>query len=249
MIDRLSSWIVAALVLTALPAVLLVGVQPAALLFLLHVPAVLAYLLLVRAAWRALHRRPWDLQVRGRMRLGGAAGVLVPLLFLVLWGVGRETGFVRAQLTVKRADHQTSSRWQDWADRVPATPIQHTGLAVTAPAGALGDAFRAALRHHWSAGDGSQLHGTVALACEPPFAGWPLWKSEEVGCRVAIELQMRKADVEVARCTTIDMQVQGTWTAIGTMSRRDFHEWLGDDLGEKVRDTIAQRVRKLHDPK
>lgn len=247
--DRLSFWIAAAVVLTGGAALFAIGFQFAALLFVLHVPAVLAYLLIVRAVWLGLQRKPWALQLGGRAVGKGAAGIAVPFLFVLLWGVAREGGFVDAQISYKQSGHETGSHWSNWEMRVPERVIPDPGLAVTAPAGAFGDGFRRALLHQWIAADGAQLHGTVAFDCEPRFAPWPLWKAAEFESKAAIELQMRRTGVEEARCMTITMTLRGSWTAVGLMSHRNFQEWVGREIGEKVHRVIAGRVKDLHNPK
>ena len=253
MTNRLSFWIVASVVFVGACALFLFGFSGLGLTSLLmllpHVPAVCAVLLTTRALVLAVCGRPWGLEFRGRTYGNGPSGLVVPALFLLLWTVARENGFVKAHISVKNMQHNSSSFATGWEDRVPEHAISTPGLAVTAPAGILGDTFRQALRHHWSDGDGSQLHGAVRLVHEPPFAGWPLYKSVDVQCQVEADLQMRRPSEEIARCTTLTMKIGGTWTAIGTFSRRDFHEWLGSELGRMVRDEIGNRVRKLRDPK
>lgn len=249
MTNRLSFWVVASVALVGACAIFLSGFRLASLLLLMHVPAVCAVVLLTRALVLAVRGQPWGLEFRGRTVLDGMLGIAAPMVFLLLWTVARESGVVSAQLSVKNTQFRSSSHWTGWQDRVPERPITNPGVAVTAPMGVLGDSFRTELRHQWSAGDGSQLHADLRLVCEPPFAGWPLYKSVNVQCRIEADVQMRRPSEDVARCATLTMTIEGTWTAIGIVSRRDFHEWLGRDLGDKARDAIGDKFRKLHEKK
>jgi hypothetical protein len=99
--DKLTFWLAIAAVATVAAAVATTGAGAVAgagfaLVVLLIVaavgPAVLATLLLVRWAWLRHRGRPTALLVRGRPRLEGASGVLVPAAILLVWCAMRETG-------------------------------------------------------------------------------------------------------------------------------------------------------------
>jgi hypothetical protein len=247
--DRLSFWIAVAAVIPCGLAVFITGFSPGILLAVplgaLHVPAVLATLLLGRAMWRLLRKRSWALKLGDREVLGGIGGFAVPILFLVAWTVARESGVVGANTCRTSAGSTRTTVTNAWRSEAPESALPRSGLAVRAPAGALGDAFAGQLRGGWITADNSRLYGSVTLACEPPFAGWPLYKSATMKCRAEARLQLRSdAAPDAARGSTIEMDVDGTWTMVGLASRRDFQEWLGRELGEDARKVIDEAVRK-----
>lgn len=243
LINRLSYWVGIATALCLAAGVLVVGVGFVTLFALLHVPFVLALLLLLRAIVLRVRGESPALEWRGRPVLAGTAAIAVPAVFLVVWVVARETGVVKAELCSKVAQHSISSLWGQWEERVPERVIEASGLQVKAPDGVFGDAFRDALRGVWVAGDGSQLHGDVTIAYDPPFAGWPLYKTVELNSRVTALLQLHRADAGQPRSSNVTMDIEGTWTAVGLTSHRDFRTWLGRELGGLVRKIVDERVR------
>jgi len=248
--NRLSFWIAVAAVIPCGLAIFITGLSPGILLAVLlgemHVPAVLATLLLGRALWRLLRKRSWALKLGDREVLGGVAGFAVPILFLVTWTVARESGVVGAHMCYTSARNNRTSVTNAWRSEAPESSLPRSGLAVLAPAGALGDAFAEQLRGGWITADNSQLCGSVTLTCEPPFAGWPLYKSATMKYRVVARLQLRTDAAPTAtRGSTIEMDVDGTWTMVGLACRRDFQSWLGQDLGEGARKEIDEAVRKV----
>ena len=115
MTNRLPFWIAVAAVIACGLAIVITGFSPGSLLAVLlgamHVPAVLATLLLGRALWRLLCKRSWALRLGEREVLGGIGGFAVPILFLVTWTVARESGVVSAQTcyTSARSNRTTTT--------------------------------------------------------------------------------------------------------------------------------------------
>lgn len=248
--NRLSFWLAVAAAIPCALAIYITGFSPATLLAVLlgalQVPAMLATLLLGRAIWRALSNRSWALKVGPREVLGGASGFALPILFLVAWTVARESGVIGANMYYTSAGSNHTTVTNAWRSEAPEPSWPRSGLAVRAPAGVLGDAFAEQLRGEWTSADSSRLYGLVTLTCEPPFAGWPLYKQASMKCRIEARLQLR-TDVgsDATRGSTIEMDVAGTWKMVGLASRRDYQSWLGRALGQDARKAIDDAVSKV----
>ena len=244
MTDRLSFWIAAATVIVVAAAIALTGMLWTSALALIHVPMVLAVLLLGRVAWRALHGRPWALRAGSREVLAGVAGFAAPLLFLGAWTVAREIGVIGARLTATQSGTRRSTMTTAWHVDAEQPLLPDPGLVVHAPDGVLGETFTAGLQGRWPA-TGASLHGDVTLACDAPGAAWPLYKSAELTCKVTATLQLHPADRAMpVRSSSLTMDVESTWTMMGLASRRDFQQWVGGELAQFVRTAIDDNVKK-----
>jgi hypothetical protein len=242
--NRLSFWVLVAIAVTGLCACLLVGFSWGTLVAVLQVPSVLAVLLLARAIVGAMRRQPWALRVGDRAVLGGIGGFAAPILFLLALTVLRETGIVSIRLsrTSSRTNHTTT--FLGWDDQPADASLSRSGLAVHAPAGALGDAFAQQMQGEWLS-NGQRLYGDVTFTCNTPSAGWPLVKSGAVNAHVEVRLQLRPdPPAERARGTTIDMKIEHECSMLGIASRRDFHEQIGTELGQAARKAIDDHVAK-----
>ena len=244
MTDRLSFWIAIATVIVVAAAVALTDQLWSGAIALIHVPMVLAVLLLGRAAWRALHGRPWALRAGRREVLAGFAGFAAPLLFLGAWTTARETGVIGARLTSTQSGTNRTTMTTGWHVDAEQPLLPNPGLVVHAPDGVLGETFAAGLQGRWPAMLAS-LHGDVTLACDVPTAPWPLYKSAELTCKVTATLQLHPADQAMpVRSSSLTMDVESTWTMMGLASRRDFQGWIGGELAELVRSAIDEHVKK-----
>ena len=242
--NRLSLWIALATMPIAVFAVYAVGFHWLALVGLLNVPPVLATMLLLRAGVQWWRGQPWALQCGNREILGGAAGFLTPLLFLLAWNVAREAGVLRTNLYTTSSQHTYTTMWHDWKERAAAT-LPAAGTTVDAPQGEFGDGLRDALRMGWLGGDGLRLHASVATDYEPPSTPWPLWKSAAVACRFTMLLELQAPDPGMpVRAAEVTLDVEGTWTMYGLASQRDYHHWLGKTLGNQVRAAMFKHASK-----
>lgn len=243
MTNRLSFWIVVSAVLAVAAAGFLVGPQPAALIGLIHVPMLLASLLLARAVVLYIRRRDAGIQVGGRTVLGGPWAVAVPLLFLVAWSALREAGLVDSQLALKRHSQNLTTMTQPWTDGASPRVISEQGLVVAAPEGVFGDALRAQLRHHWVTSEGA-ARGEVTVTGEVPSSWWPLRKRADVDFVVHVDLQMHGLSGTV-RSSAIDLHWRAECEALGITSNRNFQGWIGGELGQEVHDAIGDAVKKI----
>jgi hypothetical protein len=239
--DKLSFWIVLAAAAVLAFALFAVGLGPATALAVVHVPAVLAALLFARATWRLLRARPRALRWRGRDVLAGPAGLWAPALFLVVWTLVRETGVVEAKLVASSAGHTLTTHRTAW--REGTEPPLPSGIAVHAPPGALGDAFGGALVDAMFVND-QRLHARVVLACRPPLAVWPLYKSAAFAGTLTAELQLHGPAALPVRSSTLTMTLNGAWTMIGFASQRSFQQWVGESFGRMVQKELREHVRK-----
>lgn len=237
---KLSSWLLLAVLLTAAVAWIVAGFHPGALFALLQVPAVLAALLLARAAVLVLQGRPFALQWRGRSVLGGKLGLWLPALFVVGWTFVRENGWFDANCCASRSDHRSGAVSQGWRDltKEPLLP----GVVVNAPANAFGAGIHAALPDHWMIGD-HRLAAAVTIPGDAPFRPWPLYKSAALGLRITVVLQMQpQREDGVVRTSSIEFEVDGTWTTYGFSSQRHHHLWIGRTIGELLHKAIGKHA-------
>jgi len=242
--DRLSFWIAAATVIVVAAAVAMTGLLWSSAIALIHVPMMLAVLLLGRASWRALHGRPWALRAGRRQVLAGVAGFAAPLLFLGAWTMARESGVIGARLTATQSGTNRTTMTTGWQVDAEQPLLPKAGLVVHAPDGVLGETFAAGLQGRWPAMLAS-LHGDVTLACDAPFAPWPLYKSAAFKCKVTATLQLHPVDqAKPVRSASLTMDVDSTWTMLGLASRRDFQGWIGGELAQLVRKAIDEDVKK-----
>lgn len=239
--NRLSFWIVVAVVFALTACGLLVGPTLAALLGLLHVPMLLALLLLARAVVLRVRSVDAGLRVGDRTMLGGAAAIAAPLVFLVAWSALREVGVVDAELSLKRHNHNLSTATTPWTDGAPANVIPEVGLVVVVPEGVFGDAVRRQLRQTWVPRDGV-LRGEVKVEGEVPSSWWPLRKSASVHFKVHVDLQVHRRDGRV-RSSAVDLEWKAECEALGITSNRAFQRWIGAELGDEVRQAIGNAVK------
>lgn len=235
-------WVVLAVSMALLLGVLAIGPQPAVLLALLQAPALLAGLLLVRAAWQTVRGGSAALTWRGRPVLAGATSWLAPLGFLVLWTAVREAGWFDANLSWSRTEHRTGWNSSAWRE-LPADAAPSEGrLVVEAAGGAFGAAFREGLAEHWFVGS-TRVTGRVTTTYLPPVWCWPLYKHEAVDAVVQCELRLEPNDGPV-RTATIEWEFAGVTTMYGLASRRAFHTHLGRLLGGAVGKAVRDHVAK-----
>jgi hypothetical protein len=242
-VHKLSTWLLIALAFVAVVAVFTVGFHPAMGLALLHVPAVLAVLLLMRAAVLVMQDRSFALQWRGRSVLGGKLGLWLPALFVVGWTFLRETGALDANCSISHNDFRNGSVSLAWRDGA-GEALLPAGIAVKAPANAFGAGVDAALPDHWLLQE-HRLAATVSVDGDAPFRPWPLWKSASLAYRVTVVLQLQpQRGSGAVRTSSIAIDVEGTWTSLGFSSQRKYHQWMGGSVGELVRKTIGKHVDK-----
>lgn len=253
--DRLVVWLAVATAFTALVALVTVGLQPLALFGLVHVPAVLMLLLAGRAAVCIARGEPTALRIGSRQVLDGWLALLVPLLLLAVWTVGRETGTFGANLSCTSATDRVTSKWDTAsADappgvtggiELPATLRDATGIAVSSDGGVLQERAAVEVRALTNRFAGHRVVGNVDLQMAPPFALLPLWKSADASARVTYDLYLR--DLAGSCRARIHGTIDGTvsCTMLGFASQRNFHEHLGAWLGKHVVGHLTEPMQKL----
>lgn len=235
-------WVALAATIALLLGGIAIGPQPAVLLALVQTPALLAGLLLLRAVWLRARSRSNELTWRGRPVLAGAAGWLVPLGFLVLWSVARETGWFDANLSWSRNQHRSGWNSSAWTELPADAPPSAGRLVVEVAEGAFGDAFREGFPEHWLLGT-ARVTGRVSTTYSPPLWTWPLYKNEPVAAEVRCELRI-EPDAGPVRAASIAYEFTGEATLYGLASRRAFHTHLGRLLGRGVEKAVRDHVQK-----
>ncbi len=219
-----------------------IGLQPAVLIALAQVPALLCGLLVLRAAVLLLRRRPLDLVWRDRSILPGRSGLFVPLLLLAAWLLVREIGVLDANLSWTQWNHRTSWHSSAWRELPADAPPSEGRLVVDVPEGAFGAAFRDQIPDAKFV-DSARVTGRVATAYQPPYAFLPLYKAATVRTAIQTEVRLEHADGRVMMAT-IEMEVDGELRMFGLASQRAFHGHLGTAIGRKVHDAIHDHVKK-----
>lgn len=235
-------WAVAAILLALGLGVLAIGPQPAVLLALLHAPALLAGMLLLRAIWLGIRGSSSELVWRGRPVLAGFATWLAPLGFLVLWTVLRETGWLDANLSWSQTKNSVMSTATAWSELPADAPPSEGRLVFDVAGGAFGQSFCQNLPEHWFV-NSARVTGRISADYQPPAWCWPLWKHERLATVIRCELRFEPQDGPV-RVSTIEWQVDAQTTMSGSASRRTFHKHLGQLLGNQVSKTLHDQVAK-----
>lgn len=241
--NRLSVWLLVAALFAFAVALAVAPPGWHTLLVALHVPAVLATLLLARAIWLVVKGRPLGLQVAGRTVLAGKEALWLPALVLLAWSSLREGGFVRARFCTQ--DSACNATWiaQPWVERTDQ-PLLADRVVVAAPDDALGAWVDGALPDHWLGGDW-RLHAAITVDGRAPFVPWPLYKSATLRCMVrgVLQLHPTKGSAPV-RCSSFELEVDGGFTMAGFASQRDFHEWLGREIGQRLHKNIEGHLER-----
>lgn len=253
--DRLIVWLSVATAFVVFVALVTVGLQPLALFGLVHVPAVLMLLLAVRAVICHARGEPTALRVGAREVLGGRMALMVPLLFLTLWTLARETGTFGVNLSATRAADKFTSNWNTTSGtrgpgvqggvQMPEALRDAAGITVTGDGSALLERAAAELRPLAAQFAGYRVVGTVELQMASPFALLPLWKSADDTAHATFDLYLCD---DAGTChARIDGTVEGTisCTMLGFASQRNFHEYLGTWLGRGAREHLSDPLQKL----
>lgn len=241
---RLTHWLLAATLFAVAVVAVVTGPGWHCLLALMHVPAVLATMLLIRAAVLVLLGRPFGLQFAGRTVLAGRAGLWLPALALLCWTALRELGSIRARACAQNSSRDLSWQGDPWHEVTDLPPSTSAEIQVRAPAGAFGTAFAAQFPDHWFSGDW-RVAATITVDGEVPMQPWPLYKSATMRSQVVAGLQLRptRGDGPV-RSSELRLELGGDFRMLGFASQRDFHEWLGHDLGRVTREAIDKHIDK-----
>lgn len=252
--DRLTFWLLAATAFVAALSLLLVGLNPLMVLGLLHVPAVLMALLAMRAITCLAVGRSPALRVGSRRILDGWWSLLVPVLLLLAWTVGRETGSFSARISAASHEHRQNVSWTTGTATAPGKvfvpdEIEHaTQLEIVGGDGVLHERFAAKLAGISLGLADHDLHGRIELVATPPFALLPLCKWAQQSCQIKVALFTRRHDTghrDASLQGTID--IDGDWTMYGLTSQRDFHQYMGSTLGAATRKSVTEQLRKLAD--
>lgn len=235
-------WAVAAILLALGLGVLAIGPQPAVLLALLHAPALLAGMLLLRAIWLGIRGSSSELVWRGRPVLAGFAAWLAPLGFLVLWTVVRETGWLDANLSWSQTQSNVMSTASAWRELPDDAPPSDGRLVFDVAGGAFGQSFCQNLPEHLSV-NSARITGRISVDYQPPAWCWPLWKHERLETVIRCELRSEPKEGPV-RVSTIQWQIDTQTTMSGSASRLTFHRHLGQLLGKEVSKTVYDHARK-----
>ena len=252
---QLWPWFVAATAIVAVLSVALVGLQSFAFLGLVQVPAVLAFLLTVRAIVGLAQGRSTTLRNGRQTILSGISALVVPVALLGCWMVLRETGTIGARLMRSTSQVDTNSSWPTWrsdggAASEPAAPPETdaTGIELVLPTGVLQDRIGHHLRDLATAVAGAQVRGRIRIEFDPPWALLPLWKSATRSCSVVVALDAERPGTGVRGRLQGELELRGQWTMLGFAAQRDFHTYLGDTMGREIRKALAGKLRDLLAP-
>lgn len=253
--DRLIVWLSVATAFVTFVALATVGLQPLALFGLVHVPAVLMLLLAARAVVCLARGEPTALRIGSRELLGGRLALVVPLLALTVWTVGRETGVFGANLALTRTTDQVSSNWLTNSGmsgpgivggiQLPEALRDATGITVTGDGSVPQQRAAAELRTLASQFAGHRVVGTIDLQMASPFALQPLWKGTDSTAHANCDVYLcDNAGTCHARISgTVDGSI--SCTMLGFASQRNFHEYLGTWLGKVTREQLTGQVQKF----
>jgi hypothetical protein len=257
--NRLMVWLAVATAFVAFVALVTIGLQPLALFGLVHVPAVLMLLLALRAVVCLARGEPTALRLGSREVLGGRLALVVPLLVLTVWTIGRERGTFSARLTATTMEDRADTTWNTLSNKsgpgqvdgivsMPDEFAQATTLTIGGGDGVLHECFAAELRPMAQLLPGYRIRGRIELQSVPPFAALPLWKTAEATGHTYFELYLCATDSGDCRAKlsgTID--VGGSCTMWGFAAQRDFHAYLGARFGAMTRRPMIEQLRKLAD--
>jgi hypothetical protein len=241
---RLTHWILAATAFAAAVAIAVTGPGWHCLLAALHVPAVLAAMLLTRAAMLVLRGRPFGLQIAGRTVLTGKAGLWLPALVLLCWTALRETGTIRARACAQIAQRNSSWSAGPWTDRTDQPLLTAPEIRVQAAAGAFGAAFARQIPDHWLGSDW-RLGADITVTGDLPLRPWPLYKAAPLRMEVQAVMQLQPSHGDgPVRCSHLRLEVDGEFRMLGFASQRDFHEWLGHEVGRIAHGALSDHAGK-----
>jgi hypothetical protein len=243
-LHRLTHWILAAALFAV--AVTAAVTEPGwhCLLGALHVPAVLAAMLLARATALVLMKRPLGLQFAGRTVLAGKAALWLPAFVLLAWTALRESGAIRVRASAQSSNRSLSSLAEAWTERTDQPLLTAPEIRIQAPANVFGAAIDRQFADHWLSGDW-RLCAEITVDGGVPMRPWPLYKTAMVRWEVqaVLQLQPLHGDAPV-RCSKVRVEVDGEFRMLGFASQRDFHEWLGHEVGRAVHGAISDHVDK-----
>lgn len=250
-LDRLSFWAAAAAVLSLGASIVMLGVSfstliTGVLLTILLLPA----MLILRAVLAMVRGLPSDLYVGDRVLLPGAFALVAPLLALASVSGLRELGFVTANLYAAHSQTQQTSSSMRSNGQLMDPPTLPTGLTVVDRGGLQVFAAESLLNETLIAciPQISSLTGYVQVEVETPSAWMPFWKRTELAATVHGVLQLQQTG-EKTRLITSNWKVtiDGTWAMTGIASQRDFHVYLGTNLGKACSDALLDEVKLMRE--